>query len=172
MYKRVLMLLAFALMFQTAAWAEPKNDIEVKLTQYKVIKKADGKESFVDADKVKPGDIIEYRVSYRNTTQNTISQLIANLPVPAHTAYVSASAQPAKVEASLGGVEFAAVPLVRRVTQADGKVVESKVPVAEYKALRWSVGDLKAGKTIVVKARMKVDAEPVSPSNDGRGIMR
>lgn len=172
MFKRLLVLVSFALMFQAAAWAEPKSDVEVKLAQYKVVKKAGGKEGFVAADKIKPGDTIEYRASYRNTTQKTLSQLFANLPVPPQTEYVSGSAQPARVEASLDGAEFGAVPLMRKVKQADGTTVERAVPVAEYKVLRWNVGDLKAGQTIAVSARMKVEAAQVSPPSNGGKTMR
>lgn len=129
--------------------AEP---VKVTLQAFKVVV-ADGKESLVESKSAKPGEVLEYRAVYSNVSQKNIKNLAASLPVPAGMEYVAQSVRPADAKASTDGVNFAAVPLMRK--KADGKTDEP-VPVAEYRALRWTVAALQPGKTFEVSARMRV----------------
>jgi hypothetical protein len=53
----------------TAALAQsrPNGPVQTRLEAHKVVRAAGGSESLVPADNVKPGDVMEYVVTYRNT---------------------------------------------------------------------------------------------------------
>ncbi len=130
-------------------------DVQVVLTQQKVRVGADGKEILEPAERAAPGDVIEYRATYTNRTKDTVRNLVATLPVPRETVYEASSARPAGVLASSGGT-YGPVPLKRKVRGADGREVEREVPVAEYRSLQWNVGQLAAGASTTVSARMRL----------------
>lgn len=147
--------------------AEP---LETRIEQRKVVV-ADGRERLESADQVKPGDVIEYVATYRNTGASTLAGLVATLPVPGETEYVAGSAKPsAGATATLDGVNFAAVPLKRKVRSPDGKEVDQLVPYREYRALRWKAGDLGAQKSVSYTARVRVlDDTPAAGSAGAKG---
>lgn len=128
--------------------------ITVLLTQSKVVTATDGRERLVDAAAVKPGDIVEYKAVYTNNTQRTVSGLQADLPIPEGLEYLPRSAKPGAevVKAAALDGAFAAEPLVRKV----GSRTET-VPYADYRALRWTLGDLPARGELTVTARAKVE---------------
>jgi uncharacterized repeat protein (TIGR01451 family) len=149
----------------------PPGDLASVLTQSRVTVGADGKEVLVPAAKAAPGDVIEYRVTYTNRGKAAVTGVEASLPVPAGMAYVPATARPEGALASLGDAKFESIPLKRRVTLADGRPEDREVPAAEYKALRWKLGELAAGKSASVAARMRLvppgTAPPQSPPAQG-----
>jgi len=130
-------------------------DVQVVLTQQKVRVGADGKEILEPAERAAPGDVIEYRATYTNRTKDTVRNLVATLPLPSETVYEANSARPAGVLASSGGT-YGPVPLKRKVRGADGKEVERDVPLAEYRSLQWNVGQLAAGASTTVSARIRL----------------
>ena len=75
---------------------------------------------------------------------------------PAGLEYMPKTASPVKILASLDGKSFAPAPLTRRVKLANGKTVVREIPVAEYRALRWSIGALGSDASRTVVARMRV----------------
>jgi len=146
---------------QTPPPAGAKPDIETILSSKKVSTGADKKEVLVEAKTVKPGEVIEYQVSYTNKSNAVVSKLTANLPIPEGTEFLRVSApSTAPAKATLGDGKYESIPLKRKVKTADGKEVEREVPLAQYKALQWSLGDLPAGKTVVVVARVRVSDAP------------
>jgi uncharacterized repeat protein (TIGR01451 family) len=153
-----------------SAWAQKSAEpLESRLEARKVVV-VDGKESFADANAARPGDVIEYLATYRNTGSGAITGLLATVPIPANTEYVPDSARPAGAQASLDGRTYAAVPLRRTVTR-DGKRIEEQVPYREYRYLRWSAGTLGGGKTLAFTARVRVvdDRTPSEPGSKGGG---
>lgn len=130
-------------------------EIDVQLEARKVVVGADGKESLVPAAEARPGDVIEYTATYRNPERKAITQLEPTLPIPAGAEYISGSAQPARVLASVDGRLYGAVPLKRKVRR-DGREVEELVPNSEYRFLRWRAGQLAADGQLSVKARVRV----------------
>ena len=127
--------------------------VSVKLTQRKVIKGADGKEQLVDATTVKPGDVLEYRVTYVNNSAKAVTGLIGELPIPQGLEYQRKSAKPGNLQfkaATKEGV-FAAEPLMRKVGS-----VQQEVPYSEYRKLNWTLGQLLAGSEVSVSARAQV----------------
>lgn len=147
---------------QATAQAASKAEapIEVKLTQWRVV--VDGKkaETFADANSVKPGDVIEYRSTYRNVSPKTVKALVAVLPFPEGLDYVADSSKPTvpAAEAATKDGQYAAQPLLRTVKDKDGKTKTEHIPYSEYRSLRWRVGDLLPGKSIEIKARARVES--------------
>jgi uncharacterized repeat protein (TIGR01451 family) len=133
--------------------AASSGAIETTLEQRKVVRAADGRERLVPADTVKPGDVIEYAATYRNTTREPVRNLEATLPIPVHTELVPGSARRAK--ASLDARDFAEIPLKRSAVR-EGKQVEELVPYRDYRYLRWYPGELGAEMSVTFTARVKV----------------
>ncbi len=134
--------------------------VAVVLKQSKVIKDPQGKEQLVEAASVKPGDILEYTATYTNHTGRSVSGLVANLPIPEGLEYLPKTAKPGAtlVKAATKEGVFAAEPLTRQV---NGK--PEPIPYAEYRALRWELGQLPAKGVTAVTARAKVE-EVVPPA--------
>jgi uncharacterized repeat protein (TIGR01451 family) len=136
------------------AWSE----VKVILTAHKIVK-TDGTEQSVPGDKAKPGDVIEYVASYKNTDSKPATNVTATLPIPRGMEYMPGTASPEHVMASTDDEHYAPVPLKRAVKDAKGKAVEELVPYSEYRSLRWQLGAIPGGATRDVKARMKVRTE-------------
>lgn len=119
-----------------------------------------GKEIIKKAESAKPGDIIEYRAELRNQSRGKLNGQALTLPIPPGTAYVPASALPSQVQASTDGVKFEAAPLMQVVRNAQGQEEKVAVPLEAYRALRWPVADLPAGKSFQAKARVRVADTP------------
>ncbi len=131
--------------------------VKVVLSQSKIVV-ANGVEHKQSADKVLPGDVIEYVVECKNPDTKAVSDVKPVIPVPAGLEYIPQTASPLPVMASIDGKNYAPVPLKRSVQGADGKMVEQLVPYSEYRSLQWNLGILDAGASKSVKARMKVKA--------------
>jgi uncharacterized repeat protein (TIGR01451 family) len=148
--------LLFALAAATGhAQDSAKGAIDTRLEARKVVRSAAGSETLVPADHVKPGDVIEYAATYRNTTREPVKNLVATLPIPAHTEWVAGSARPANAKASPDARAFDAIPLKRRAMK-DGRPVEETIPYREYRALRWYPGELAGEASVTFVARVRV----------------
>jgi uncharacterized repeat protein (TIGR01451 family) len=134
----------------------------VKLAQFKVVRDAKGQESFEDAATVRPGDVLEYRATYRNVSQRQVNGVQATLPVPQGTEYLPKSGTHPSFPLQAATLEgrYAAEPLTRTVTLPDGRTRSEPVPYPEYRTLRWALGPMTPGKEVTVKARMQVSAIP------------
>lgn len=126
------------------------------LKLFKVARSASGKESLVPASSIRPGDTVEYRVMYRNTSTRTLTKVNAVLPIPAALVYISYSARPGNAQASLDGRTYGAMPLKRRVRDEKGVEKTVLVPFSQYRFLRWSLGNIGAGRTLQVSARARL----------------
>ena len=138
------------------AGAQNKGDVAISLVAQKVSVGADGKEVLRPADRAFPGEVVQYDAHYHNEAQKPVGALQPTLPIPRGLEYIPDSAKPAPSQASVDGKTFAALPLTRRVTRPDGSFKDEPIPAAEYRALRWSVGDLAAGQTVTVTARARL----------------
>ncbi len=153
-------LVALSALFGLAcgAWAQ-SSQITSEL-QAQRVETVDGQTVFKPAQASRPGDVLEYRVSYTNHSKSAVSGLIANLPIPQGTTLLDSSAIPLDALASTDGAKFEAVPLMRAVKLADGSTHQVLVPLEEYRALRWNLGSLPAGGAKTVQARVRVDDVP------------
>ncbi len=150
------------------AFAQKNGAIETRLEARKVVRAAEGKETFASAESAKPGDVIEYVATYRNTTAQPVRNLEATLPVPANTELVAGSERPSTAKASVDAVSFAAMPLMRKVNRK-GREMEEPVPAREYRYLRWYPDELAGGKSAVFSARVRVIDERTPRTADGSG---
>jgi uncharacterized repeat protein (TIGR01451 family) len=132
-----------------------KEPLVITLTVQKVISKGE-KESFVAADKVKPGEIVEYRANYANVSKAVLNAVVADLPVPKGMDYMKDSAHPVAVLATVDSKVYQPVPLKRKVKDKTGREQVLLVPLSEYRGLRWLLGSIPAGKELAVSARMQV----------------
>jgi uncharacterized repeat protein (TIGR01451 family) len=137
------------------AAAQGGGPVETRLDASKVERTADGAERLAPAPSVRPGDVIQYTATYRNTGSAAVHELDATLPIPPNTELVAGSAKPAGARASVDGRAFAPPPLRRRVMR-DGHAIEEDIPLREYRYLRWHVDTLGAGKSVSFDARVKV----------------
>jgi uncharacterized repeat protein (TIGR01451 family) len=155
--KRILVILtACVLQLSCALVFAADNGVSAELRAFKVVATANGP-ALVATTEALPGDTIEYQVTYRNSAASPARDVLATLPVPSGgMAYVAGSAAPAKVMASLDGKQYAPVPLTRTVVR-DGKQVTETVPAAEYRFLRWQLGELAPGRSATVSSRMRLE---------------
>lgn len=146
--------LIFAVLVCCAALAMPLlAQITVELTAFKVVKNA-GKETLQPADKMKPGETVEYKAVYKNPDNSAVRDVKAVLPVPTGMQFVPNTAVPAAPMASTDGVNYAKLPLMRKVKGADGQMHDEPVPYSEYRSLRWDLGQIPGGGSKTVSARM------------------
>ena len=132
-----------------------KDPVEARLEVRKIVRAPDGRESASAADAVKPGDVLEYVVIYRNNGAKPVRDFAATLPIPQATELVPGTERPAGAAGSVDAREFRPVPLRRKVNR-DGREVEEAVPLRDYRALRWTTPELKAGQSVTYSARVKV----------------
>ena len=100
--------------------------------------------------------MILYTATYRNRGQSAAHNLQATLPIPEGLEYLPTSATPVNAQACTADGRFQTMPLQRTVSGPDGKPHTVVVPFAEYRKLRWAIGELAAGKTVKVTARARV----------------
>ena len=139
-------------------WAE--GPLTSQMETFLVTEKG-GKETVVATEQASPGDVVEYRLTYRNTGEQPLSGLVITGPVPANTAYVGGSAN-TKVDASFtvsidNGTSFLAEPVTREVKDADGQSKDVTVPPSDYTQVRWQPnGSLKPDQEQQYRYRVKV----------------
>ena len=108
-------------------------------------------------------DVVEYRITYRNTTFRSVHGVVGTLTIPVdRLRYAADSTVPGLfLEASVDGQTFVPAPLLRLVVRDDGSMKMEPIPADEYRFLRWQLGALPAQGSVTVKARMHVNALPV-----------
>ncbi|MBF7684262.1 hypothetical protein I2F17_00230 [Acinetobacter sp. B10A] len=130
-----------------------KEPVSVELKTYLMSTGNDGKQTAKLVTNVKPNDVVEYRATYMNNTSGDIKNLVATLPLPVETHFL-AKAQPENATASIDGINFSPMPLKRK----EGEQVVN-VSLKDYRALRWTIAVLPAGKSITVSAQTRVNTE-------------
>lgn len=136
--------------------AEPLG-VQAELTVWQVPTTAKG-QAVAKAEQAKPGDVLSYQVRYQNTGTQVARKVVATLPIPATgLVFMSGTALPEGATASTDGRNFDALPLKRWVVLPGGQREQRLVPVREYRALRWDLGELQPGQERKVSARMRVD---------------
>jgi len=130
---------------------QAEEEIIVKNSQGKLVHKR------IAADKIEPGDVIVYTMTYHNQGDAAADQLVINDPIPKDTVYIAGSANTkhAVVTFSLNGKHFASAKQLM-VSLKNGKKRLARVD--EYRHIRWTlVSALAAGKKgkVSFKARVK-----------------
>lgn len=151
-------LLIMILGFAVPVLAQQGEGVSSVLEAYRITVNDNGEEIAVETTEVAPGDFIEYRLTYTNNLDESVSSLSAILPIPIGMEYILETATPKPEGASLSntGNAFQPVPLTRQVRQPDGTTTQEEVPGREYRRLRWLVPSLEAGDQVILVARVKV----------------
>lgn len=118
--------------------------LKMELTANKVVKNAEGKISYLPVRTAPTGTVIQYKAIYTNTINENINDLAVTLPIPANMTFTG-EVSPTSAQASIDGKNYADIPLMRKV---DGKMV--KIPLSEYRMLRWNIKLLPANKSAAV----------------------
>ncbi len=160
------LLLLLSLFAPSSFAAAPAQGGEVRLEAFKVVTttgSSGAREAVEPLQALRPGDTVEYVATYTNGMAATAHGVQLVVPVPTGgLEYVSRQAAPLADAASLDGKSFAPMPLTRKVTDANGKTAVKPVPLAEYRMLRWALGDVPAGASRSVRARMVLPNLPSS----------
>lgn len=131
--------------------AHAADALKMELQANKIVKNSQGKSITTAASNAKSGEIVQYRATYTNTINQPISDVAVTLPIPGNMTF-NGVASPATAQATTDGKNYADMPLMRKV---DGKLV--KVPLSEYKALRWNIKWLPANKSADVSLNTVVN---------------
>ncbi|HCN18329.1 MULTISPECIES: hypothetical protein [Psychrobacter] len=125
--------------------------LKMELTVNQVIKNAEGKVIYSPVRTAPAGTVVQYKAAYTNTINKDINDLMVTLPIPTNMTFTG-EAIPASAQASTDGKNYADMPLMRKVND---KLV--KIPLSEYRSLRWNIKLLPANKSAVVALHTVVD---------------
>ncbi len=141
-------------------------ELRSEMSAFVVTKDATGIEQYAPADTVKPGQLIEYRISNHNTFDNAIDGVAVVGPVPAQ-AVVSIDSTNSSSDALLEvrgelnpdspGEEWSTLPAQRIVILADGsRLIEDAQP-EDFTAVRWKLSSaLDSQETVTTSYRVRV----------------
>lgn len=124
--------------------AHADDALKMELTANQVIKNAEGKMVYSPVRTAPAGTVIQYKATYTNTINKDINDLMVSLPIPTNMTFTG-DVLPVSAQASTDGQNYADMPLMRKV---NGKMV--KVPLTEYRSLRWNIKLLPAMKSATV----------------------
>jgi len=126
---------------QTTPASKP---IASTLTAHLVTKDDEGAERFQQAQRVNPGDVIEYRIVHRNKAGQALKGFVVNGKIPTGTVYMARSAKSAQADAlevKIAGEPWQGLPAFKTVTDADGNEQRVQATPADYIGLRWKLAD-------------------------------
>jgi len=170
-HSKILVMTLLAVMAANVAFsgaAEAADTVTNTLSVARVVRGADGAEHKESASSAKPGDVLEYQATYRNTGSGAVRKLLATIPIPGGATYVMGSPSPNDAMASLDGINYARIPLKRQVRETNGATIERPVAAAEYRFVRWTVDELAAGATVTVAVRVSVSADESASATKGQ----
>jgi uncharacterized repeat protein (TIGR01451 family) len=149
----------FALLTALSSAVHGAEDVKVDLQVHLVQVDAQGQEILKPAQQASPGDILHYKVVCKNTGATLARNVFATLPVPARElVFLKDQSELNNLQASVDGKQFSALPLKKFTTTKDNRIVTTEVNPADYRFLRWNVGDLPSKGSATVYARMRVIA--------------
>ena len=156
---------AFLLLIPVQLWAQEaavgeEGPLQSSMTGFLVEKNAQGEETLIKTDQLKPGQIFQYALAYKNISDKTLTEVSILGPIPAGTMYLGGSASVtlnARPEFSIdAGDKFQPEPVRYRVKQADGSEKEEIASPEMYTHIRWNVGALAAQQQLTLTYRVQV----------------
>ena len=144
-----------------AAWAGPQVGIRVVAEKEAKIQQ-DGKTIVkrVQAETVRPGEVIFYTLKYENTGDQKATDVAANYPIPEGTIYLAASAygEGCTIVYSIDKGKSFDQPkaLLISYTLHDGKKMTRQAYASEYTHIRWVVGEVAAGGSGILGFQVRV----------------
>lgn len=155
----------FALFTSFMASAQAQGPLESLLEVFLVeqVATSDGiEETRVPVDEAEPDAILEYVLTYTNTSDQGLKGFVIKNPIPANTSYLADSAsspEGSDFKVSIDhGATFESEPVVRIVVDENGDDKEILIPADQYNALKWVVqSSLDAGTQMSMKYRVTID---------------
>ncbi len=142
------------------AQAADASPLKSELAAFTVSVDAEGKEAREPADRVIPGGLIEYELSYENVGESDLSGLVINGQVPDSTVFVDETARasaPATFQILVGDLGWVDYPPVRYVENDAGALIAEPVGAEEFQSVRWLLADsLKPGERVEARYRTRV----------------
>lgn len=136
--------------------AAQNNELVSDLKAFKVLL-VDGEEELIEATSVKPGDIIEYQLTYTNQTGGGITNLRPVLPIPQGMMFIEETANPSIHAVSISEDQlFRKPPLFKEVTLPNGSKSQIKISAKEYRYLQWLQEEMDSNEQVMFTARLKV----------------
>jgi uncharacterized repeat protein (TIGR01451 family) len=128
---------------------------------YRVVVNDEGVERLLPAEKARPNDIIEYKLTYKNNGTAPLHNIVITDPVPAEAAYIAESAllpQGVRVQFSIDeGQSYHAWPVKVLIETADGEQVWKEAAPEQVTHIRWALDeDIDPDQGIVVSYRASV----------------
>lgn len=138
----------------------PEGPLVSTMTGFLVEKNDQGAETLTKIDQVKPGQIVQYALEYKNISDRALAEVSILGPIPAGTVYQSGSAittANAKPEFSIDdGDKFQPEPVTYKVKQADGTEKELVATPDMYTHIRWNVGTMTPQQRLTLTYRVQV----------------
>ena len=137
-----LLLASAAFSFQSAAAQENPGGLRIVAENLTAVAEGRVAEEGADAPISRPGDVIEYRLSFTNTSEGPIRDVVFDDPLPSGLVYVDGSAgaerQGVLVEFSIdGGASYTPNPEIE--VEEAGETLSKPAPVELYTHVRWTV---------------------------------
>lgn len=153
---RTCLFITLVLVFPTTLVQADERQV-LESTLIALAQSAPGSSTWIPAQEVASRDRVRYQLEMISHAKQPLAKLQAAIPVPENATYISNSAQPAPSLASVDGVKFAAVPLVRVERQIDGTLVQTEIPQSEYRALAWQIAALNPGEATNLSIEVVID---------------
>lgn len=120
--------------------AQADDVLDGQIEAFVVRADADGNEILEDASVAKPGEVLEYVLTYTSNAAAPLQDIVISAPVPSGAEYIAGSAQTdtaTSFQASIDdGQSWQAEP-VKRTVKTETGAREEIVDPTEYKSLRW-----------------------------------
>jgi uncharacterized repeat protein (TIGR01451 family) len=141
-FRHALPLLALALAFAAPARAQQGEALVVTATNRTAAAEA-GRGAPRNDAAARPGDVLRYRLTFRNPGGQPVRGVVLNNPVAAGLTFVAGSARSSRDDvvteySTDGGRTWAAQPL-EEVTDESGRRVRRPAPPEKYTHVRWTV---------------------------------
>lgn len=129
--------------------------LEVRVEAFLVQKTGEGVEELIKVGEVKPGQIIEFILTYRNTAKWTMRNISVSAPVPRPGIYIedSATARYDFMCSIDNGQVFKHEPVRYKKRQKDGSEVDAIASPGAYTHLHWRIDRLRPRATAVLRFR-------------------
>jgi uncharacterized repeat protein (TIGR01451 family) len=117
-------------------------------------------EALVAADVASPGDLLQYTGRYTNISEEALTGLVINGPIPTNTVFEEdglSVSQKADFEVLVEGEPWQSLPAFKMITMQDGSKMRVPATADDYRQIRWRLNEaLVPEATLVTVYRVRV----------------
>lgn len=160
---QIIAIVATLNLFTSTALAQGPLESLLQVYLVEQVATEDGvQETLVEVDEAEPGSILEYVLTYTNTSEEGLKGFVIKNPIPANTSYLADSATlppGGNFQVSIDhGSSFESEPVVRIVKDENGEDKEIVISPDQYNALQWVIEQpLEAGTEMSMSYRVTID---------------